>query len=110
MLALLTLLNLANFIIWLQWGIRMRHPTKRGNWVLKKWLPNADVYGLFNAELDVDMMRLYAQRFYLGQLLYLYYIECHTDRYVASAFFMALFREWYCKLMGIWGICKFIRK
>jgi hypothetical protein len=30
----------------------------------------------------------------MGQLLYFYYIECHTDRVVASAFCTALFGRW----------------
>jgi len=30
----------------------------------------------------------------MGQLLYFYFIECHTDRVVASAFCTALFGRW----------------
>jgi hypothetical protein len=94
MLALLAILNLANFILWLQWGIRMHSRNQRLNWVMKKWGMNAYTYGLFDTELDINMKRNFAQRFKLGHLLYFYYIEWHTGRRVASAFCMALFHKW----------------
>uniref|UniRef100_A0A914HMK1 Innexin n=1 Tax=Globodera rostochiensis TaxID=31243 RepID=A0A914HMK1_GLORO len=89
MLLFLAMINLGNLIFWLEWTVRMRFRHERGGWVVKKWL-NSE--GFTDAELD--LMRRFAESFKMGQLLYFYYIEAHTDRVVASAFCTALFARW----------------
>uniref|UniRef100_A0A183CFN7 Innexin n=1 Tax=Globodera pallida TaxID=36090 RepID=A0A183CFN7_GLOPA len=89
MLLFLALINLGNLVFWLEWTVRMRFRHERGDWVINKWL-NTD--GFTGAELD--LMRRFAEGFKMGQLLYFYYIEAHTDRVVASAFCTALFARW----------------
>nr|CAD2171990.1 unnamed protein product [Meloidogyne enterolobii] len=89
MLVFLTLINVGNLFFWVEWAIRMRNKRQRRKWVTRKWL-NAD--GFSDAELT--MMIKFAEEFRMGQLLYFYFIECHTDRVVASAFCTALFGRW----------------
>ncbi|KAI3408142.1 hypothetical protein GPALN_011991 [Globodera pallida] len=43
---------------------------------------------------ELALMESFAESFKMGQLLYFYYIEAHTDRVVATAFCTALFARW----------------
>uniref|UniRef100_A0A915D6J5 Innexin n=1 Tax=Ditylenchus dipsaci TaxID=166011 RepID=A0A915D6J5_9BILA len=89
MLVFLSFINLCNLFFWVEWAFRMRSGKKRQSWVLKKWL-NADDF----CPGEKELMKVYAAQFKMGNLLFFYYIEAHTDRVVASAFCTALFRKW----------------
>uniref|UniRef100_A0A183C3L0 Innexin n=1 Tax=Globodera pallida TaxID=36090 RepID=A0A183C3L0_GLOPA len=89
MLTFLASINLGNLVFWFEWTVRMRFRHQRRGWVIKKWL-NADGFN----EAELALMMRFAESFKMGQLLYFYYIEAHTDRVVASAFCTALFARW----------------
>ncbi|KAL3076337.1 hypothetical protein niasHS_013608 [Heterodera schachtii] len=89
MLTFLALINMGNLVFWFEWTVRMRFRHQRRGWVIKKWL-NADGFN----EAELALMMRFAESFKMGQLLYFYYIEAHTDRVVASAFCTALFARW----------------
>ncbi|KAI1700460.1 hypothetical protein Ddc_18072 [Ditylenchus destructor] len=89
MLIFLTSINLGNLVFWVEWAVRMRSRKQRRAWVTKKWL-NPDGFN----EAELALMLRFAEGFKMGQLLYFYYIEAHTDRVVASAFCTALFGRW----------------
>uniref|UniRef100_A0A914GRU5 Innexin n=1 Tax=Globodera rostochiensis TaxID=31243 RepID=A0A914GRU5_GLORO len=89
MLTFLATINLGNLVFWFEWTVRMRFRHQRRGWVIKKWL-NADGFN----EAELALMMRFAESFKMGQLLYFYYIEAHTDRVVASAFCTALFARW----------------
>lgn len=57
---------------------------------MKKWLNNDDNF----SDGEKELAKQFTSQFKMGNLLLMYYIEAHTDRVVASAFAMELFKLW----------------